>query len=83
MFGKGDSTTYAVGVTRLYFDNSIGYFMIAVIGCMPRMRRLIEAADKGTKAANVILQFGTIAVFIIACCITIDSNYNPFIYFNV
>ena len=34
------------------------------------------------KYQNRLAEIWTVVVFILACCIAVDSNYNPFIYFN-
>lgn len=84
MLGKSADSEYAKAVTGLYFKNFIGYGIIAVIGCTPILNIIKNIiSDKvGVKAADTLSQLFLIIVFIIACCVTIDSNYNPFIYFN-
>ena len=74
--------SYAVGVTGLYFRNSIGYFALAFIGCMPWVQWIKNKAPISDRAKNIMGQVCIVAVFVIACCVTVDSNYNPFIYFN-
>lgn len=82
MFGRGASSQYAVGVTKLYAKNAVCYFVIAIMGCMPCggwISRKIKLSDK---LKDIVSQVWIVLVFLIACCMTIDSNYNPFIYFN-
>ena len=82
MFTGGATSVYAIGVTKLYIKNYIGYIAIAIIGCFPWMKILGEKVLVNKKIRNIIIQVFMIIVFILACCATIDSNYNPFIYFN-
>lgn len=82
MLGNGTDTGYAVGVTKLYLKNSIGYFIIAMIGCIPWTAVLKRRINLSERSWNRISQLCVILIFAIACCVTIDSNYNPFIYFN-
>lgn len=82
MFTGGATSVYAIGVTKLYIKNYIGYIAIAIIGCFPWMKILGEKVLVNKKIRNIIIQVFMIIVFILACCVTIDSNYNPFIYFN-
>lgn len=84
MFTKGASSVYAIGVTGLYFRNFIGYGIVAVIGCTPWVHKIKRILDKCFKqrTIQVLSEIYIVFVFILACCVTIDSNYNPFIYFN-
>lgn len=82
MLGNGTDTGYAVGVTKLYLKNGIGYFIIAMIGCIPWTAVLKRRINLSERSWNRISQLCVILIFAIACCVTIDSNYNPFIYFN-
>ena len=75
-------TSFATGVTELYFRNFIGYGTLAIIGCTPWYTRLKEYINKQTNKASAICQIWIVLVFVLACCVTIDSDYNPFIYFN-
>lgn len=75
---------YAIGVTQLYLKNYAIYGIIAVIGCMP-VYRMINVRLKNRLSQNrfeLLKQVYILLIFILACCKTIDSNYNPFIYFN-
>ena len=84
MFTKSASSVFAIGVTRLYFRNFIGYGIVAVIGCTPWVHKIKIILDKYLKqrTIQVLSEIYIVFVFILACCVTIDSNYNPFIYFN-
>lgn len=82
MFTGGASSSYALGVTKLYIKNYIGYIIIAIVGCMPWLKVLNNKMSFNEKAKSVITQVGVVILFILACCVTVDSNYNPFIYFN-
>ena len=82
MFTGGASSSYALGVTKLYIKNYIGYIIIAIVGCMPWLKVLNNKMLFNEKAKSVITQVGVVILFILACCVTVDSNYNPFIYFN-
>ena len=42
-------TSFATGVTELYFRNFIGYGTFAIIGCTPWYTRLKEYINKQTK----------------------------------
>lgn len=84
MFGKTSDSVYAIGVTKLYFRNFIGYGMIAIVGCTPWMIKIKQQMKKAIdeKHQNRLDDIWTILIFVLACCIAVDSNYNPFIYFN-
>lgn len=86
MLGRGKvvDSLFARGVTELYFRNFIGYGVLAVLGCMPwyiKVKEYINCRLKPNQA-SAISQVWIILVFVLACCVTIDSDYNPFIYFN-
>ena len=49
----------------------------SVTDAMQYMVTMFSAGASGAYAVGVI-----VAVFVIACCMTIDGSYNPFIYFN-
>ena len=84
MFGAGASGAYAVGVTNLYLKNCIGYMIIAVVGCIPWANILGGRIEEKVNPAvcKIVSGIWIVAVFVIACCMTIDGSYNPFIYFN-
>lgn len=86
MLGRGKvvDSLFARGVTGLYFRNFIGYGVLAVLGCMPWYIKVKEYMNRRLKPnqASAISQVWIILVFVLACCVTIDSDYNPFIYFN-
>ena len=84
MFGGNSvENAYAIGVTGLYFRNMIGYGLIAVIGCAP-WNKLIERikSKMSMYRFDMINTVWILAVFVIACCMTLDGDYNPFVYFN-
>ena len=58
--------------------------MIAVVGCTPWMTKIKSQMNKviNEKYQNRLAEIWTVVIFILACCIAVDSNYNPFIYFN-
>ena len=82
MMGAGDISVYADGVAGLFIKNSIGFLGIAALGCFPWSTALKKKMKMTDRFADCCSQIWTILVFLVACCITIDSNYNPFIYFN-
>lgn len=84
MFGKNASNSiYANGVTWLYFRNMIGFGLIAVIGCAP-WKIVVDKMKSKIAGCNfsIVRTVGILAIFIIACCMTLDGDYNPFVYFN-
>lgn len=82
MFGASAETPYAMGVTRLYFQNYWGYILVAILGCIPLGQVVQNKLNLSEKTADYLAQIWTVLIFVIACAVTIDSNYNPFIYFN-
>ena len=81
MFGNGDVSEYAIGVTNLYFKNGITYFCLAFMGCIP-WTRLIDTLGYEMKYKNVLKEIWIVVVFFISVCMVLESNYSPFIYFN-
>lgn len=81
-FKENAASVYATGVTRLYLKNYLVYFVIAIAGCVPLAQIIRDRFHISEKITDILLQIWTILVFIVACAVTIDSNYNPFIYFN-
>ncbi len=81
--GRQATGAYALGVTKLYIKNSIGYGALAVIACIP-WKNLWDKVSKNRKNTkwNVVWEICSVLIFIIAVCMTIDGDYNPFVYFN-
>ena len=84
MFGGASAgSAYALGVTGLYIRNFIGFAIIGIIGSMPLKRICAGLESKlNRKCFAVIRCAWVLAVFFIACCMTLDGDYNPFVYFN-
>lgn len=84
MFGKTSQTVYSNGVTQLYLKSFVGYAAMAVIGCTPWMTKIQSQMSKviNEKYQSRLAAIWTVVIFMLACCIAVDSNYNPFIYFN-
>lgn len=53
MFTKSASSVFAIGVTRLYFSNFIGYGIVAVIGCTPWVYKIKVILDKCFKQRTI------------------------------
>lgn len=82
MFANSAGSAYALGVTRLYFRNFLGILLLATIGCTPVIQKAGMFLSKKGKVGDIIKQLFIVAVFLLSVCVTIDSDYNPFIYFN-
>lgn len=82
MFTNNTTSAYAIGVTGLYFKNFVGILLLAVVGCTPVIQKVGILLERKGRAGSIIKQFYIVGVFILSVCVTIDSDYNPFIYFN-
>lgn len=84
MFIPAENSLYADAYFYMYFKNFLGYGIVAIIGSTPWMItvKIILGKIISTSFEKRICDICTLAIFILACCVTVDSNYNPFIYFN-
>lgn len=82
MFTNSAESAYAFGVTKLYFRNFLGILLLAIIGCTPAIQKTGMILTKRGRIGDIIKQLFIVVVFLLSVCITIDSDYNPFIYFN-
>jgi D-alanyl-lipoteichoic acid acyltransferase DltB (MBOAT superfamily) len=82
MFGRSATTAYALGVTKLYWKNAVGCLLIALIGCVPVCTWIMKKLPLSDRVKEMLRQIAIIIIFVLGVCVTVDSSYNPFIYFN-
>lgn len=84
MFGRTSAdSAYAIGVTKLYFNNVIGFGIIAIIGCAPWKNVIEELKCRvSMRFFGIMRTVWILAIFVIACSMALDGDYNPFVYFN-
>ncbi len=89
MFGAGGNTFTAYGLRYYMSNQTIFYFVIALLACVPWRRAAEKLSVKmpefpeGILFAGEILKRMLILVLLVVCFIfVINSSYNPFIYFR-
>lgn len=84
MFIPLESSLYADAYFNMYFKNFLGYGIVAIIGATPWTSAVKKFLSENVSAIfeKRLSDAYILGIFILACCVTVDSNYNPFIYFN-
>lgn len=77
MFSMNFREGITLGMMELFHAQTIVYFVIAVIVCIP-FKKVIQKFDK----KHAIRDVSAFAVFVLAIGYLVVSGYNPFIYFR-